>query len=131
MFNSPRDVSQINTLNQHLGLGSQLEEWYQDAPSVPFGHLFIDLTTKTVDLLRYCSNSGSVPLKSFLPARIETSFWTMSIQYVFSLPISENFSQKLRKQFILNCPEKLIQFLSKCLANLLRGEPHDLRKENV
>ena len=37
----------------------------------------------------------------------------------------------LRKQFFLNCPKGFIQFLSKCLVNLLRGELRDLRKEDV
>ena len=72
MFKSPRDVLQINTLSQQLGLGSQLKEWYLDATSVPYGHLLIDLTPKTVDSLRYCTNSGSVPTKFYLTAGIET-----------------------------------------------------------
>ena len=71
LFKSPRNVLRINTLSQQLGLGSQLKEWYQDATSVPYGHLLIDLTAKTVDSLRYCSNSGSIPTKFHLPAGIE------------------------------------------------------------
>ena len=74
MFRSPRDVLQINALGQQLGLGSQLKKWYQDATSVAYGHLLIDLTPKTVDSLRYCSKSGSVSAKFYLPAGIETKF---------------------------------------------------------
>ena len=74
LFKSPRDVLQINTLSQQLGLGSQLKEWYQDATSTPYGHLLIDLTPKTVDSLRYCTNSDSVPSKFYLPAGTETKF---------------------------------------------------------
>ena len=74
LFESPRDVLQINTLNQQLGLGFQLKDWYQDATSVAYGHLLIDLTPKTVDSLRYCSNCGSVSKKIYLPAGIETKF---------------------------------------------------------
>ena len=74
LFKSPRDVLQINTLSQQQGLGSQLKEWYQDATSTPYGHLLIDLTPKTVDSLRYCPNSGSVPSKFYLPAETETKF---------------------------------------------------------
>ena len=66
-FKSPRDVLQINTLSQQLGLGSQLKDWYTTATSVPYGHLLIDLTPKTVDSLRYCTNSGSTPSLVFLP----------------------------------------------------------------
>ena len=74
LFKSPRDVLQINTLSQQLCLGSQLKEWYQDATSNPYGHLLVDLTPKTVDSLRYCTNSGSVPSKFYLPAGTETKF---------------------------------------------------------
>ena len=74
LFKSPRDVLQINTLSQQLGLGSQLKEWYQDATSTPYGQLLIDLTPKTVDSLRYCTNSGSVLSKFYLPAGTETKF---------------------------------------------------------
>ena len=51
-----------------------MKEWYQDATSVPNGHLLIDLTPKTVDSLRYCSNSGSTSTKFCLTAGIETKF---------------------------------------------------------
>ena len=61
LFKSPRDVLEINKLSQQLGLGSQLKEWYTTALSVPYGHLLIDLTPRTVDSLRYCTNSGSTP----------------------------------------------------------------------
>ena len=63
LLTSPRNVLQINTLSQQLGLGSQLKERCQDATSVTYGHLLIDLTSKTVDSLSYFSNSGSVPTK--------------------------------------------------------------------
>ena len=58
LFKSPRDVMQVTTLSTQLGLGSELIEWYRDATSVPFGHLLIDLSPRTDDRLRYCTNSG-------------------------------------------------------------------------
>ena len=131
LFKLSRDVLQINTLSQQLGLGSQLKEWYQDATSVPYGHLLIDLTSKTVVTLRYCSNNGSVPTKFIYQLEHRQNFLTMITQYVSILPIFQNFSQRLRKQFILNCPKDFIQFLSWFLVNLLRGELRDLRKEDV
>ena len=42
--------------------------------TVPYGHLLFDLTPKTVDSLTYCTNSGSVPTRFYLPAGIETKF---------------------------------------------------------
>ena len=41
LFKSPRDVMQVTTLGTHLGLGSELVDWYRDATSVPFGNLLI------------------------------------------------------------------------------------------
>ena len=51
---------QVTTLGAHLVLGSELVDWYREATYVPFGHLLIDLSPRTDDRLRYCTNSGSV-----------------------------------------------------------------------
>ena len=63
LFKSPREVMQVNTLSTELGLGSKLVGWYRDATSVPFGHLLIDLSPRTDDRLRYCTNTGTIPSK--------------------------------------------------------------------
>ena len=66
LFKSPRDMMQVTTLGAQLGLGSELVDWYRDAASVPFGHLLIDLSPRTDDRLRYCTNSGSVPSNFYI-----------------------------------------------------------------
>ena len=66
-FKSPRDVHQVATLRVQLGLGSSLVDWYRDATSLPFGNLLIDLSTRTDDRLRYCTNSGNTPSKFCVP----------------------------------------------------------------
>ena len=71
LIKSPRDVMQVTTLSTQLGLGSELVDWYRDATSVPFGHLLIDLSPRTDDRLRYCTNSGSVPSKIYTPERLK------------------------------------------------------------
>ena len=70
LFKSPRDVMQVTTLGTQLGLGSELVDWYRDATSVPFGHLLIDLSPRTDDRLRYCTNTGSIPSKFFILDRL-------------------------------------------------------------
>ena len=60
LFKSHRDVMQVTSLTRQLGLGSELVDWYRDATSVPFGHLLIDLSPRTDDRLRYCTNTGSI-----------------------------------------------------------------------
>ena len=62
---------QVTTLSTQLGLGSELVDWYRDATSVPFGHLLIDLSPRTDDRLRYCTNSGSLPSKLYIPERLK------------------------------------------------------------
>ena len=71
LFKSPRDVMQVTTLSTQLGLGSELVDWYRDATSVLFGHLLIDLLPRTDKRLRYCTNSGSVPSKFYIPERLK------------------------------------------------------------
>ena len=67
LFKSPHSVLQKTTLGAQLGLGSELVDWYWDATFVPFGYLLIDLSPRTDDRLRYCTNSGTVPSKYNTP----------------------------------------------------------------
>ena len=62
---------QINTLSIQLGLGSSVVDWYKDATSVPFGHLLIDLSPRTDDRIRYCTNSGKTPSKFYVPENLK------------------------------------------------------------
>ena len=64
---------QVTTLSTQLGLGSELVDWYQDATSVPFCHLLIDLSPRTDDRLRFCRNTGSIPSKFYIPVRLKLS----------------------------------------------------------
>ena len=73
LFKSPRDVMQVTTLSTQLGLGSELVDSYRDATSVPFGHLLIDLSPRTDDWLRYCTNTVSIPSKFYIPDRLKQS----------------------------------------------------------
>ena len=108
LFKSPRDVLQINTLSQQLGLGSQLKDWYTKATSIPYGHLLIDLTPKTVDSLRFCRNSGSIPTIFFLPKTKQeitflndehtTSLYADNVPNVFP-ELQEIVPKKLSKRF--------------------------------
>ena len=64
---------QVTTLSTQLGLGSELNDWYRDTTSVPFGYLLIDLSPRTDDRLRYCTNTGSIPSKSYITDRLKQS----------------------------------------------------------
>ena len=64
---------QVTTLSKQLGVGSELVDWYRDATSVPFGHLLIDMSPRTDDRLRYCTNTGSIRSKFYIPDRLKQS----------------------------------------------------------
>ena len=72
-FKFPRDVMQVTTLGAQLYLSWELVYWYRDATSVPFGHLFIDLSPRTDGRLRYCTISGSIPSNFYIPDRLRQS----------------------------------------------------------
>ena len=71
LLKSPRDVHQVATLSVQLGLGSALADWYRDATSVPFGHLLIALSPRTDDRLCYCTISGNIPSKFYVPDNLK------------------------------------------------------------
>ena len=109
LFKSPRDVMQVSTLSAQLGLGSELVDWYRDATSVPYGHLLIDLSPRTDDRLRYCTNTGSIPSKFYIPDQLKQSnilddeqtksLYSPSVPIIF--PEMKNFfTSGLRKKFI-------------------------------
>ena len=75
LFKTPRDVMQVTIFSTKLGLGSELFDWYRDATSVPFGHLLIDLSSRTDDRLRYCTNTGSISSKIYIPDRLKQSIF--------------------------------------------------------
>ena len=62
---------QITTLSTQLGFGSELADWYRDATSVLFGQLLIDLSPRTDDRLRNCTNTKTLPSKLYSPDRLK------------------------------------------------------------
>ena len=99
---------QVTTLNTQLGLGSELVDCYRHATSVPFGRLLIELSPRTDDRLRYCTNTGSIPSNFYTPDRLKQSKFldnehTKSL-YSPSFPI--NFPQ-MQKSFPSVLPKKV------------------------
>ena len=73
LFKAPRDVMQVSTHSAQLRFGSKLVDWYRDAMSLPYGHLLIDWSPRTDDRLRYCTNTGYIPSKFYIPDRLKQS----------------------------------------------------------
>ena len=107
LFKSPRDVMQVTTLSTQLGLGSELD-WFRDATSVAFGHLLIDLSPRTDDRLRYCTNTGFIPSKFYIPdglkqSKILDDEHTRSL-YSLSVPI---IFPQMQKSFLSVLPKRV------------------------
>ena len=97
-FKSPRDVMQVTTLSTQLGLGSEIVDCYRDATSVPFGHLLIDLSLRTDDRLRYCTNTRSIPSKFYIPDRMKQSKFLDDehTKFLYSPSVPMFFKQMLK-----------------------------------
>ena len=67
LFKSPRDVMQIDTLSAQMVLELQLSFWHRDATPVPCGQLLTDFSPRTDDRLNYCTNTGSISSKLYVP----------------------------------------------------------------
>ena len=123
---------QVTTLSRQLGLGSELFDWYRDATSVPYGHLLIDLSPRTDYRLRYCTITGSVPSKVYLPDRLKQSeFWTMNTRNLFTLQVFQSISHQCKSIFLQSCPKLFIRFLCKCIINLPKGNLQSIKRHHV
>ena len=132
LFKSPRDLMQVTTLSTQLGLDSELVDWYRNATSVPFGLLLIDLSPRTDDRLRYCTNTGSIPSKFYIPDRLKQSkILTMDTQNLSALQVFQSFSHKCKSLFFQSCPKAFIRFLCECIRNMLKGNLQSIKRHHV
>ena len=133
LFKSHRDVMQVTTLTTQLGLGSELADWYRDATFVPFGHFLIDLSPRRDDRLRYCTNTGSIPSKFYIPDRRKeskilddehTKFpYSPSVPIIFP-QMQKSFPSVLRKRVYP-------VFFCDCIMNLLKGNLQSIKRHHV
>ena len=124
---------QVTTLSTQLGLGLELVDRFRNATSVPFGHLLIDLSPRTDDRLRYCTNSGSVPSNFFIPDRLKHSGTLddkhTNVLYSPSVPIA--FPQMQKSLSSVLPKKKFIRFLCECIINLLKGNLQTIKRHLV
>ena len=108
LFKSPRVVMQITTLSTQLGLSSELVDCFRDATSVPLGHLLIDLSPRSDDRLRYCTNTGPIPSKIYIPDRLKQSK-DLDDEPTISLysPSVPNFFPQMQKPFPSVLPKRV------------------------
>ena len=132
LFKSPRDAMQVTTLGAQLGLGSELVDWYRDATSVPFDRLLIDLSLRTDNRLRYCTNSCSVPSECYIPERVE-HLRTLDDEHTKSLhspSVPIVFPQK-QNSLSSVLPKRVYPFSTECIVNLLQGNLQAVKRHHV
>ena len=129
---SPRDVMQVTTLSTQLGHGSEIVDWWRDATSVPFGQLLIDLSPRTDDRLRYCTNTGSIPSKFYIPDQPKQSK-VLDDEHIKSLysPCVPIIFPQMQKSFPSVLPKRVFPVFCKCIQNLLKGNLQSIKRHHV
>ena len=109
-FTSPRDLIQVATLSTQWGPGSELVDRYRDAMSFRFGHLLIDLSPRTDDGLRCCTNIGSIPSNFYIPDRLKQSNFLDEehTKFLYSPSVPINIPQT-QKSFPSVLPKRVYQ----------------------
>ena len=120
---------QVTTLSTQSGLGSELVDWYRDATSVPLGHLLIDLSPRTDDRLRYCTNTGSLPSKVYIPDRLKQSK-ILDDEHTKSLysPIVPIIFPQMQKSFPSVLPKRVYPVSSRMHNKSAQREPAKHKK---
>ena len=132
LFKSRRDLMQVTTLSTQFGLGSELVDWYRDATSVHFGILLIDLSPRTDDRLRYCTNIGSIPSKFYITDRLKKSK-ILDDEHTKSLhsPSVPIIFPQMQKYFLQSCLKESIRFLCECIINLRKANLQSEKRHQV
>ena len=71
LFITPHDVMQVSTFNDQLQIGADIVDWYRDATFNYYGCFMIALSARKHDQLRYCTNTGSITSKFYIPERLK------------------------------------------------------------
>ena len=131
-FKSPHDKMQVSTVISQLVFGSNLIDWYREPASVPYGHLLIDLSQRTDDRLRHCTNNGTIHPKIIVRSAWSIQrLWTINTQILCTLQVFQSFSHKSKSHFLQRCPKEFIRFLFDCIINVLKGNLHSTKRHHM
>ena len=123
---------QISTLSAPLGIGSKLVDCYRDSTFVAYGPLLIDLSPRTDDLLRYCTNTGSISSKFYIPNWLKQAKFLDDehTKSLYSPSVSIIFPE-MQSLFLQSCPKEFIRFLCECVIDLLKGFLQSIKRHHV
>ena len=120
---------QVSTPTAQLGVGSQLVVCYREATSIPYGHLLIDLTPRTDGILRFCTNTGSIPSKVYnLNAWSSKSLWTMRTQNLPFVQTFQLFAHNCWSHFLHCCPNEFFSSSVRLHNKSAQSKPAEHKK---
>ena len=123
---------QVSTLSAQLGLGPELVDWYRDATSVLYDHLLIDLSPHRDDRLHYCTNTGSIPSKFYIPERPKQSkILDDEHKNLSTLQMFQSFCHICKSLFLQSCPKEFVRFFCEKIINVLKGNLQSIKKHHV
>ena len=123
LFKSPRDIQQISYIGKQLNNTNFLKDSYDLATKQPFGHLLIDLDTKTTASLRYSLNIVPPgPTNFYLPSSkaVITPLKNERERDMYA-EANARYAGKHAKIFIKKPSIKFIKFLCECFLNVING----------
>ena len=120
---------QVSTLSAQLGLGPELVDWYRDATSVLYDHLLIDLSPHRDDRLHYCTNTGSIPSKFYIPERPKQSkILDDEHKNLSTLQMFQSFCHICKSLFLQSCPKEFVRFFLRKNNKCTQGKPAKHKK---
>ena len=120
LFHFPPDMMQVSKLIVHLGLGSELIDWYRGATSVPYNHLLIDLSPRTDNRLRYCTDTA-ITSKFYMADRL-ILLDDEHIKFLYSPSVPNNYPQ-MQKSFPSVWPKRVYYVPLRMHSESSQGEP--------
>ena len=110
LFRSPGDVMQFSTLSAQLGVRSNVVDSYHDAIYLPYGHLLVDLSPRTDNRIRYCTNTRSIPSKVIYRTDWNSqSFLDNEHTKALYSPCVPNVYPQMQKSFPSALPKRVYQ----------------------
>ena len=125
---------QVSTLSPQLKLRSQLVDSNRHATSVPYGHLFIDLSPRTDNRLGFSTNTGSIPSDFIIADRLKFSNSSADehTKSLYSPSVPINFPEMQKSLFLQSFPSKnFFRFFCECIVNLLKGNLQSVKRPQV
>ena len=120
---------QMTTLSAQFDHGSELVDWYRDETSAPFGQLFIDLSPRTDDRLRFCTNTGSIPSNLYNPDLMKQSK-TLGGEHATSVYSPIIFPQ-MQKSLPSDLPKRVYSVSLRMHNKSAQRKPAKHKKHNV